>query len=235
MTINRCDASPSSYDNQCNGSVAGCATGLGEDDEFLMDTEEHRRILAKSKKSSLGGDDSYTQPTGRNIRQALADSSDRRSLVTSSSSITVAMTHASPPRLVTMAISDLMYDDFRDLVDQVPHGCRITIILYSCHSGGLIDEDKEQIDESYKNDPDEQEGSGSEEEETEAAYEGDDEVKRKSLPLLTLIEIQQEGHIKEYVVNCKALISSLNNNARYHHSKIETQIKTPNFCIKAQH
>lgn len=52
-------------------------------------------------------------------------------------------------------------DDFRDLVDQVPHGCRITIISDSCHSGGLIDEAKEQIGESYKNDPDEQEGSGS--------------------------------------------------------------------------
>ncbi|KAI3507802.1 hypothetical protein L1887_22797 [Cichorium endivia] len=93
-----------------------------------------------------------------------------------------------------------------DLVDQVPHGCRITIISDSRHSGGLIDEAKEQIGESYKNDPVEQEGSGlgfnlssflhktaesvlesqgirihrkslAEEEETEATYEGDDDVK----------------------------------------------------------
>lgn len=42
-------------------------------------------------------------------------------------------------------------DDFRDLVDQVPHGCRITIVSDSCHSGGLIDEAKEQIGESTKN------------------------------------------------------------------------------------
>lgn len=39
-------------------------------------------------------------------------------------------------------------DDFRDFVDQVPRGCKITIISDSCHSGGLIDDTKEQIGES---------------------------------------------------------------------------------------
>lgn len=39
-------------------------------------------------------------------------------------------------------------DDFRDLVEQFPEGCQITIISDSCHSGGLIDEAKEQIGES---------------------------------------------------------------------------------------
>ncbi|KAF9612406.1 hypothetical protein IFM89_039439 [Coptis chinensis] len=41
-------------------------------------------------------------------------------------------------------------DDFREFVDILPHGCRITIVSDSCHSGGLIDDAKEQIGESTK-------------------------------------------------------------------------------------
>ncbi|KAF9616159.1 hypothetical protein IFM89_028625 [Coptis chinensis] len=41
-------------------------------------------------------------------------------------------------------------DDFREFVDILPHGCRITIVSNSCHSGGLIDDAKEQIGESTK-------------------------------------------------------------------------------------
>lgn len=44
-------------------------------------------------------------------------------------------------------------DDFRDLVEQVPEGCQITIVSDSCHSGGLIDEAKEQIGESTTTKP----------------------------------------------------------------------------------
>ncbi|KAL3360197.1 hypothetical protein AABB24_016610 [Solanum stoloniferum] len=52
-------------------------------------------------------------------------------------------------------------DDFRELVDKVPEGCRITIVSDSCHSGGLIDKAKEQIGESHKQgDDDEGHGSG---------------------------------------------------------------------------
>ncbi|KAL0407151.1 UNVERIFIED_CONTAM: Metacaspase-4 [Sesamum latifolium] len=51
-------------------------------------------------------------------------------------------------------------DDFRDLVDRVPGGCRITIVSDSCHSGGLIDEAKEQIGESMKGNQEEEHGSG---------------------------------------------------------------------------
>lgn len=39
-------------------------------------------------------------------------------------------------------------DDFRELVDQVPEGCKITFVSDSCHSGGLIDGAKEHIGES---------------------------------------------------------------------------------------
>lgn len=41
-------------------------------------------------------------------------------------------------------------DDFRELVDKLPEGCRITIVSDSCHSGGLIASAKEQIGESTR-------------------------------------------------------------------------------------
>lgn len=51
-------------------------------------------------------------------------------------------------------------DDFREFVDRVPEGCRITIVSDSCHSGGLIDESKEQIGESTKREEDSSGSSG---------------------------------------------------------------------------
>lgn len=50
-------------------------------------------------------------------------------------------------------------DDFRELVDKVPHGCQITIVSDSCHSGGLIEDATEQIGESTKQTEDEGHGS----------------------------------------------------------------------------
>lgn len=53
------------------------------------------------------------------------------------------------------------------MVDKVPQGCQITIVSDSCHSGGLIDEAKEQIGESHRKsgeeeeEEEEREGSGS--------------------------------------------------------------------------
>jgi hypothetical protein len=41
-------------------------------------------------------------------------------------------------------------DEFREIVEKVPKDAHITIISDSCHSGGLIDEAKEQIGESTK-------------------------------------------------------------------------------------
>jgi hypothetical protein len=35
--------------------------------------------------------------------------------------------------------------DFRELVDLVPPGATFTMVSDSCHSGGLIDQEKEQI------------------------------------------------------------------------------------------
>ncbi|GJQ89009.1 hypothetical protein Tco_0000148 [Tanacetum coccineum] len=167
-----------------------------------------------TKNVLIDSDDSYTQPTGANIRKALAD------LVGSAQSGDYLFVHYSghgtrlpaesgddddtgydecivpcdfnlinemhntwswtrlPALRLVIDEKILVYDgvelfpcdfnlinddDFRDLVDQVPHGCRITIVSDSCHSGGLIDEAKEQIGESYKKDDDteEQTGSGS--------------------------------------------------------------------------
>lgn len=45
-------------------------------------------------------------------------------------------------------------------MDQVPPGCEITVVSDSCHSGGLIDEAKEQIGESTRRDEEEESGSG---------------------------------------------------------------------------
>ncbi|KAK6124555.1 hypothetical protein DH2020_041703 [Rehmannia glutinosa] len=117
-------------------------------------------------------DDSSTQPTGRNIRAALAD------LVNSAQPGDFLFVHYSghgtrlPAEtgedddtgydecIVPTDMNLITDDDFRDLVDQVPEGCQITIVSDSCHSGGLIDEAKEQIGESTKQNEEEGGGSG---------------------------------------------------------------------------
>ncbi|XP_051128831.1 metacaspase-4-like isoform X2 [Andrographis paniculata] len=107
-------------------------------------------------------DDSYTQPTGRNIIDALDD------LVDSAKPGDFLFVHYSghgtrlPPEsgeeddtgydecIVPCDMNLITDDDFREIVDRVPQGCRFTIVSDSCHSGGLIDEAKEQIGESTK-------------------------------------------------------------------------------------
>ncbi|XP_062182723.1 metacaspase-9-like [Phragmites australis] len=96
-------------------------------------------------------------PTGANIRRALAD------MVARAAPGDVLFFHYSghgtlvPPvtprhrgrdeaivpcdfNLITVA--DV---DFRQLVDRVPHGASFTMVSDSCHRGGLIDNEKEQI------------------------------------------------------------------------------------------
>ncbi|KAL0353360.1 UNVERIFIED_CONTAM: Metacaspase-4 [Sesamum angustifolium] len=117
-------------------------------------------------------DDSYTQPTGRNIRAALAD------LVSSAQPGDFLFVHYSghgtrlPAEtgedddtgydecIVPTDMNLITDDDFRELVDKVPEGCQITIVSDSCHSGGLIDEAKEQIGESTKLNKEESHESG---------------------------------------------------------------------------
>ncbi|KAF5733555.1 MC2 [Tripterygium wilfordii] len=118
-------------------------------------------------------DDSYTQPTGKNIRKALAD------LVRSAESGDFLFVHYSghgtrlPAEtgdeddtvydecIVPCDMNLITDDDFRELVDQIPEGCQMTIVSDSCHSGGLIDGAKEQVGESTKSAEDESDsGSG---------------------------------------------------------------------------
>uniref|UniRef100_A0A7N0TFS4 Peptidase C14 caspase domain-containing protein n=1 Tax=Kalanchoe fedtschenkoi TaxID=63787 RepID=A0A7N0TFS4_KALFE len=107
-------------------------------------------------------DDSYPQPTGKNIRQAI------QNLIRSAQPGDVLFVHYSghgtrlPAEtgedddtgydecIVPCDMNLITDDDFREFVDQVPEGCLLTIVSDSCHSGGLIDEAKEQIGESTK-------------------------------------------------------------------------------------
>lgn len=105
-------------------------------------------------------------------------------------------------------------DEFRELVDKVPQRCRITIVSDSCHSGGLIDETKEQIGESTKqqsedssdsnfsfrsflkqtvHDAFESRGSHSETDgDATREYNAHSYIKNRSLPLSTLIDILKQ-------------------------------------------
>ncbi|CAN7128989.1 unnamed protein product [Brassica rapa subsp. narinosa] len=105
-------------------------------------------------------DDSYTQPTGKNIRNALSE------LITPAKPGDVLFVHYSghgtrvpleegeeddtgfDECIVPCDMNPIPDDDFRDLVDQVPSGCKLTFVSDSCHSGGLIDGAKEHIGES---------------------------------------------------------------------------------------
>ncbi|KAL4201429.1 hypothetical protein AMTRI_Chr02g258660 [Amborella trichopoda] len=107
-------------------------------------------------------DDSYDQPTGANIRRALGR------LLEEAEDGDILFFHYSghgtrlPAEtgddddtgydecIVPCDMNLITDDDFREFVDKVPEGCQITIVSDSCHSGGLIDEAKEQIGESTK-------------------------------------------------------------------------------------
>jgi Caspase domain len=69
--------------------------------------------------------------------------------------------HQLPSYLLQWFYSIYYYadDDFRDFVDKLPEGCRITIVSDSCHSGGLLDKTKEQIGDSTRKDDDNEEDS----------------------------------------------------------------------------
>lgn len=58
-------------------------------------------------------------------------------------------------------------------MNQLPEGCRLTVVSDSCHSGGLIDKTKEQIGESteFHEDPDAPPPENNEEEPTETVDE----------------------------------------------------------------
>ncbi|KAK9058185.1 hypothetical protein SSX86_023025 [Deinandra increscens subsp. villosa] len=163
----------------------------------------------------IDADDSYTQPTGRNIRQALSD------LIKSADSGDILFVHYSghgtrlPAEtgedddtgydecIVPCDMNLITDDDFRELVDKVPLGCTITIVSDSCHSGGLIDQAKEQIGESCNEDSQTNEPGfvGNIIQKTgdalKSAFHHDDDVEgttveNRSLPLDTLVDILKQ-------------------------------------------
>ncbi|KAI3739530.1 hypothetical protein L2E82_29937 [Cichorium intybus] len=174
----------------------------------------------------IDADDSYTQPTGRNIRSALSD------LIKSAESGDFLFVHYSghgtrlPAEtgedddtgydecIVPCDMNLITDDDFRELVDKVPQGCIITIVSDSCHSGGLIDECKEQIGDSFKDESENQGESGSSGirgfiqktgDAIESAFkrndDGDDvddlSVNNRSLPLDIIVDILKQKTGKE--------------------------------------
>ncbi|CAK7326025.1 unnamed protein product [Dovyalis caffra] len=148
--------------------LKGCVNDVRRMYQCLVDrygfSEDNITVL-------IDTDDSYTQPTGKNVRKAL------NYLVRSAEPGDFLFVHYSghgtrlPAEtgedddtgydecIVPCDMNLITDDDFRDYVDQVPEGCCITIVSDSCHSGGLIDETKEQIGESTKRQEEEEEES----------------------------------------------------------------------------
>lgn len=137
--------------------LKGCINDVKRMHRCLIDrfgfSEEDITVL-------IDTDDSYTQPTGANVRRAITD------LIRSAQRGDFLFFHYSghgtrlPAEtgedddtgydecIVPCDMNLITDDDFRDFVNEVPDGCRITIVSDSCHSGGLIDKTKEQIGES---------------------------------------------------------------------------------------
>ncbi|XXG82552.1 hypothetical protein AAC387_Pa10g0472 [Persea americana] len=117
-------------------------------------------------------DESSTQPTGANIRHALSR------LVRSARPGDILFFHYSghgtrlPAEtgehddtgydecIVPCDMNLITDDDIREFVDMVPAECRLTIVSDSCHSGGLIDEAKEQIGESTRQEDQDSDSGG---------------------------------------------------------------------------
>ena len=97
-------------------------------------------------------------------------------------------------------------DEFRSLVDKLPPDVKLTIVSDSCHSGGLIENTKEQIGESYQSSG---EGYGNDENESayienttedDGSYGRDDvEIKNKSLSLDILLDMLRKKSRKDDV------------------------------------
>ncbi|KAI3826901.1 hypothetical protein L1987_00961 [Smallanthus sonchifolius] len=199
--------------------LKGCANDVKRMHHCLID----RYGFAEGDiKVLIDTDDSYTQPTGLNIRKALSG------LISSADSGDVLFVHYSghgtrlPAEtgedddtgydecIVPCDMNLITDDDFRELVDKVPQGCTITIVSDSCHSGGLIDQAKEQIGESCNEDPENKDNNtgpgfvGNIIQKTGDALksafhrdDGSDEVEdttveNRSLPLDTLVDILKQ-------------------------------------------
>ncbi|VVA95847.1 unnamed protein product [Arabis nemorensis] len=165
----------------------------------------------KNIKLLIDTDSSTIKPTGKNIRQALLD------LVKPAQPGDILFVHYSghgtrlPAEtgedddtgydecIVPSDMNLITDDDIRDLVDMAPKDCPITIVSDSCHSGGLIDEAKEQIGESTKKrKPKQESGESSKsiveeiQETVETNTKDIHELGSRSLPLETLIDMLKQ-------------------------------------------
>lgn len=118
-------------------------------------------VLTDEDRSESGHHRTLLLPTGANIKRALAD------MVARASPGDVLFFHYSghgtlvPPRpghghgheesekdeeaIVPCDFNLITGADLRRVVDMLPQGSRLTVVSDSCHSGGLIDMEKEQI------------------------------------------------------------------------------------------
>lgn len=104
-----------------------------------------------------GSSPSAVLPTGANIKRALAEMVSRAApgdvLFFHYSGHGTLVPHrrghghdGRPDEAIVPCDFNLITDvDFRQLVDRVPQGATFTMVSDSCHSGGLIDQEKEQI------------------------------------------------------------------------------------------
>ncbi|KMT14921.1 hypothetical protein BVRB_3g064350 [Beta vulgaris subsp. vulgaris] len=100
--------------------------------------------------------DSSISPTGANIKKALGDMVDRAEEGdvlyfhysghgTLIPSLKPNETHRKDEAIVPCDFNLITDIDFRQLVNKLPPKTSFTILSDSCHSGGLIDQEKEQI------------------------------------------------------------------------------------------
>lgn len=107
---------------------------------------------------------SLVMPTGENIKKALGGMVDKAGAGdvlyfhysghgTRFSSMRPGNLFGQDEAIVPCDFNLITDVDFRHLVNQLPKGASFTILSDSCHSGGLIDKEKEQIGPTSAHDP----------------------------------------------------------------------------------
>ncbi|KAL2895678.1 Metacaspase-9 [Bienertia sinuspersici] len=99
------------------------------------------------------GSESNTMPTGVNIKKALKKMIDEAETgdvlffhYSGHGTLVPSKHHFKQEEAIVPCDFNLITDvDFRQLVNGIPKGASFTILSDSCHSGGLIDKEKEQI------------------------------------------------------------------------------------------
>lgn len=151
----------------CNykGTMAelhGCVNDVWSMHEVLCQRFKFR----KEDIQVLVDDDArFTQPTGANIRRALvamaASAQPGHALFFHYSGHGTRLPHQTtrasrtPPSetydecIVPCDMNLLTDEDFREIINLLPQGVTFTIVADSCHSGGLIRYEKEQIGDSF--------------------------------------------------------------------------------------